>query len=431
MSPHEVTEIPLGWVRRRTREPARTGPGAAHGITPAVEPIALRAHNLLCLLGFRGRGYDDRFVEAMTAVHARLRDGPSTPVRVLAQPDDLCSACPHLRGGCTLGGPEHEAHMRAQDLEVARRLGLRPGDVLPWRDVLERVAGRVRGADLPPICTTCPWLSLGWCAEGVEGLRPHPGECLPRVGAAGKAGAVGTSKDRSPPTVPPTSSPVPSPQPAPPGAPPAAPILPFPRAGATLRTDREGRLLPDRPQMDRWVARMRDGDEGALREVVAAFSERLTAVVAGLLHDRDAVDDVVQETFVKAWFRLRSFQGDAGLYTWLYRIAVNAAKDRAKATRRRPAGSLEDLPTGPASLPSDEGPSLEPLADRELRLAVRRAVHALPPKFRAVLVLRELEGLRYEEIAEILDLSLGTVESRLFRARRRLKALLATHGARP
>jgi RNA polymerase sigma-70 factor (ECF subfamily) len=180
--------------------------------------------------------------------------------------------------------------------------------------------------------------------------------------------------------------------------------------------------------MDQWVARMREGDEGALREVVEAFSERITAVVAGMIRDRDAVDDVVQETFVKAFYRIRSFKGDAGLFTWLYRIAINAAKDNSKARSRRPASSLDDLPSGPASLPSDQAPAIERLEDRETRAVVRRAVQALPSKFRAVLVLREIEGLRYEEIASILDLSLGTVESRLFRARRRLKILLTRAG---
>jgi RNA polymerase sigma-70 factor (ECF subfamily) len=187
-------------------------------------------------------------------------------------------------------------------------------------------------------------------------------------------------------------------------------------------------VLPDRARQDAWVARLRERDEGALREVVEAFGERITRVVAGLLRDRDAVDDVVQETFVKAYYRIGSFHGDAGLYTWLYRIAVNSAKDHAKRRGRRPAVALDDLPSGAAALPSQGTPALEGLEARERRLAVREAVEALPPRFRAVLVLREVEGLRYEEIAEILDISLGTVESRLFRARRRLKARLERRG---
>lgn len=226
--------------------------------------------------------------------------------------------------------------------------------------------------------------------------------------------------------------PVPSPlaprAPHTPPVPALAPVLRLPGTTpeAAIRYDRSGRPLPDRAQQDRWVARLRDGDAGALREVMAAFSERITSVVTGMLRDRDAVDDVVQETFVKAFYRIRSFHGDAGLYTWLYRVAVNAAKDHVKSRGRRPASAIEDLPSGADGLASrSDGPSIERLEDREVRLAVRAAIAALPSKFRAVLVLRELEGLRYEEIAEILGISLGTVESRLFRARRRLKARLS------
>jgi hypothetical protein len=137
-----------------------------------VDAIPLRAHNLLCLLGYRGRGYDDRFVTEMTAVHDLLARDPESFVEVRTRPDRLCGACPNLReGGCSLGGPDHEAHMRSQDEDVARRLGLADGGVYRWREILDRVARSVRGADLPAICTTCPWLSLGWCAEGIEGIR--------------------------------------------------------------------------------------------------------------------------------------------------------------------------------------------------------------------------------------------------------------------
>lgn len=149
------------------------------------DPIPVRAHNLLCLLGYRGRGYDDRFVLEMTAVHRALASAPETLVEVRTAPDRLCTACPHLRDrGCTLGGDRHETHMRAQDEDVAARLGLRAGDVVPWREIVARVAASVRGADLPTICTTCPWLSLGWCAEGVERVRAGPASAaLPPLAA--------------------------------------------------------------------------------------------------------------------------------------------------------------------------------------------------------------------------------------------------------
>lgn len=135
------------------------------------DPVPLRAHNVLCLHGFRGEGYSDDFVARMREVHDRLRRHPGTAVRLLDAPDDLCDACPHLAaGGCTLQGAGHEAHMRAQDREVLRRLGLEAGRVVTWREVVARIAGSVRGKDLPAICTTCPWLPFGWCAEGLDAV---------------------------------------------------------------------------------------------------------------------------------------------------------------------------------------------------------------------------------------------------------------------
>jgi RNA polymerase sigma-70 factor (ECF subfamily) len=180
---------------------------------------------------------------------------------------------------------------------------------------------------------------------------------------------------------------------------------------------------------DSWVTRLKQRDPEALREVVEAFGERLTAVVSGMLRDRDAVDDVVQETFTKAWFRIQSFAGDSSLYTWLYRVAINACKDHAKGRARRPASSLQEVgEAGEPDVHAPASPPLEGLERRELRLAVQRAIARLPQRFRAVLALREIEGLPYQEIALVLGLSLGTVESRLFRARQRLAALLAKEG---
>jgi RNA polymerase sigma-70 factor (ECF subfamily) len=170
------------------------------------------------------------------------------------------------------------------------------------------------------------------------------------------------------------------------------------------------------------VARLREGDEDALREVIEAFGERITSVVGGILRDRDAVEDVVQATFTKAWFRISSFKGDSGLYTWLYRVAVNASKDYIKGRSRRPAAPLDE--TRAARIPSSAPHVIEGIERRELREAVRAAIDALPERYRTVLALRELEGLTYEGISQVLNLSLGTVESRLFRARKRLRALL-------
>ena len=242
----------------------------------------------------------------------------------------------------------------------------------------------------------------------------------------GKRAPGAASKARNPDDPVPPPVPIPAPLAAAPVVPlREAPVLSMgPRpAESGRRTGRE--LLVDRARQDAWVERLRAGDGQALREVVDAFSERITAVVAGMIRDRDAVDDVVHETFVKAFFRIGSFHGGSSLYTWLYRVAINAAKDHAKRRRRRPAIALDDAGPAGTSLPAPDAPEIERLERRETRLRVRAAIQSLPPKFRAVLVLREIEGLRYEEIAAILDVSQGTVESRLFRARRRMQIRLA------
>lgn len=136
------------------------------------EPIPVRGHMVLCLLGFRGEGYSPTFVDEMAKLWQRLAAEPDQPIQLITAPDPMCQACIHLRrGGCTLGGPDHETHMRAHDEEVLRRLGFEQGAVHPWREVRTRIAARISGSDLPDICTTCPWLKHGWCQKAVDGLR--------------------------------------------------------------------------------------------------------------------------------------------------------------------------------------------------------------------------------------------------------------------
>lgn len=138
-------------------------------------PLQLRAHMALCLIGFRGSGYSPEFVGVMRKLQHRLADDPSLQVRLVNHPDGLCEVCPHFSGeGCTLQGPLHEAHMRAHDGAVLHRLGLTAGEPRPWSEILERIRQRIRGSDLPQICTTCPWLPLGVCRESLDGLREPP-----------------------------------------------------------------------------------------------------------------------------------------------------------------------------------------------------------------------------------------------------------------
>jgi len=174
------------------------------------------------------------------------------------------------------------------------------------------------------------------------------------------------------------------------------------------------------------VARLRAGDQAACHEVVHAYKDRLLTVIARVTGAGAEAEDLAQDTFVKAFAAIDRFQGGSALYTWLYRIAVNTARDWVDWKRRRPAVSL-DGEHGPIAEPEVD-PGQSPLA-RLQRLeavqAVHRALEQLPEPFRTTLVLREMEGCSYEDIAQILDVSIGTVESRIFRARVRLRALLS------
>ncbi len=171
----------------------------------------------------------------------------------------------------------------------------------------------------------------------------------------------------------------------------------------------------------------RHGDEEAFRVLVGRYRDRIYRLAYGLLRDAGEAEDVAQEVFVKAWTRLSSFRGASAFYTWLYRVAVNAATDHRKKWRRRRGLPLGEGPGGAEAIP-DEGPRPDRLAHgRELGARLEEAIAGLPEKYRTILVLREYEGLSYGELARILGLRKGTVESRLFRARERLKAALAPY----
>jgi uncharacterized protein len=138
----------------------------------ATGPITIRGHTLLCLQGFRGKGYSPDFVENLVEINNALVQSSDTPVRVMAMPDDICLACPNLKmNGCNLKGPGFENLMRSQDRVVMSRLGIQEGETFSWHEILERIGQRMRGDMLPSICGDCPWLPLGYCQEGIEELR--------------------------------------------------------------------------------------------------------------------------------------------------------------------------------------------------------------------------------------------------------------------
>lgn len=176
-----------------------------------------------------------------------------------------------------------------------------------------------------------------------------------------------------------------------------------------------------------------NGDKEAFRELVERYQRRVLAVVMGMLHDREAALEVTQETFIKAFRSIGRFKGDASFYTWIYRIAVNLAIDHQRREWRRPLtdstrntgndGQTEEL----LDRIGDENPRGDPFEatkDSELRQRVLAAIDELTPDHKAVILLRELEGLSYEEISRVMQCSKGTVMSRLHYARKKLQARL-------
>ncbi len=133
--------------------------------------MKLRAHHLLCLLGFRGLGYSPQFVANMDGIAERLRSFPETLIEIVRQPDDVCSPCPFLgEEGCQDKGPGSEERRRDQDKAVMDRLNIKAGERLSWLEIRERIHPAISPQDLYVICHDCQWLPLGYCVEGLKEL---------------------------------------------------------------------------------------------------------------------------------------------------------------------------------------------------------------------------------------------------------------------
>lgn len=169
------------------------------------------------------------------------------------------------------------------------------------------------------------------------------------------------------------------------------------------------------------VQRVQKGDNRAFDLLVLKYQHRILGLVSRYIRDRAEVEDVTQEAFIKAYRALPRFRGDSAFYTWLYRIAINTAKNYLVAQGRRPPGSdiavldAEHL-VGESQLKDIKTPENELLRD-ELQQTVDRAINNLPEDLKTAVTLREYDGLSYEEIADIMDCPVGTVRSRIFRAR--------------
>ena len=169
------------------------------------------------------------------------------------------------------------------------------------------------------------------------------------------------------------------------------------------------------------VARVQKGDSRAFDLLVLKYQHKIFSLIGRYVHDADEVQDVAQEAFIKAYRALPKFRGDSQFYTWLYRIAVNTAKNHLVSRSRRPPGSdveVEDAEyyEGGGALRDIETPESS-LFGAELKQVVEGAIGDLPDDLRTAVTLREFDGLSYEDIADIMDCPVGTVRSRIFRAR--------------
>ena len=180
------------------------------------------------------------------------------------------------------------------------------------------------------------------------------------------------------------------------------------------------------------VSQARAGDTAAFEQLMLDNQDRVYTLCLRMTGDREDALDLAQETFLNAWRGLSSFHGNSSFSTWVYRLASNACIDFLRKRKRRQQGeaplSLDDdeaplpQPADPRGTPEDE------LERRELRRAVERGLQALPEHHRQVLIMRELSGLSYQEIGAVLNLDLGTVKSRIARARMALKNILVQEG---
>ncbi len=180
------------------------------------------------------------------------------------------------------------------------------------------------------------------------------------------------------------------------------------------------------------VARVQRGDKRAFDVLVRKYQGKVSALVSRYVYDHAEVEDVVQEVFIKVYRALDRFRGDSAFYTWLYRIAVNTAKNHLVAASRRPPGQdvdAEEVVNTEAGGRLQEGDSPEHnIMTRQIADVLQAALRDLPDELREAITLREIEGMSYEEIAEVMTCPIGTVRSRIFRAReaidRELKDML-------
>lgn len=196
-------------------------------------------------------------------------------------------------------------------------------------------------------------------------------------------------------------------------------------------------MMPDEDPDLALVERARKGDTRAFEMLVLKYQRRIERLIHRMIRDVDLVQDLAQETFIRAYRSLPGFRGESAFYTWLYRIAVNTAKRAMVKLQRDPlltqstwTNSEEDETSSPGMEQSDGATPESELASRQIAATVNEAIDALSEDLRQAITLREIEGLSYEEIAALMNCPIGTVRSRIFRAREaiaaRLRPMLST-----
>jgi RNA polymerase sigma-70 factor (ECF subfamily) len=176
------------------------------------------------------------------------------------------------------------------------------------------------------------------------------------------------------------------------------------------------------------VQRVQQGEQAAFNVLVRKYQHRIANLISRYVSCQGDVPDVMQDAFIKAYRALPGFRGDSAFYTWLYRIAVNSAKNYLTASGRKPPSADIDVDDadsyeGSDALKVQESPE-QLLLTEEIRLVVFNTIEQLPEDLRVAITLRELDGMSYEEIAEVMGCPIGTVRSRIFRAREAIDAKL-------
>ena len=187
---------------------------------------------------------------------------------------------------------------------------------------------------------------------------------------------------------------------------------------------------PDVSETD-LVKRCQDGDTEAFDELVTRYRTRIFGMIYNMVHNEQDAWDLAQDSFVKAWKSIKRFRGQSSFYTWIYRIVMNVTIDWLRKKQVKGGGTefddaiqLKEIDPASKTVPKPDALPSEQMERTEVRSQIDKAIAQLSPEHRAVILMKEIEGMQYHEIAEALECSIGTVMSRLFYARKKLQNLL-------